>query len=315
MVDSSLIQKKILHAGKQYKPIQSGTKVHFHFVTKRCDDQTILDDSRKMGKPMELILGKKFKLEVWEAIIQTMSLNEVSQFTVDKSLVASYPFVSKTLRDSFKPKEHRNHHCCGVTLQTEGIGYDDLNHLMRVPCDLEFVMELLSVEDEYKRESWQLSEEEKADSVPRLREQGNELFRKGLCQEASEKYSEAIGMLEHLMLKEKPGDQEWNVLNAQKLPLLLNFAQCRLNQGEYYAVIEHCSTVLESEPDSVKALFRRGKAHIGAWNPNEARKDLQRVAQLQPNLAQAVAADLKKIDEEERKRDAQDKAKFAGKLF
>lgn len=47
-----------------------------------------MDDSRKLGdgKPMELVLGKKFKLEVWEVIVQKMALNEVAQFTVDKSV-------------------------------------------------------------------------------------------------------------------------------------------------------------------------------------------------------------------------------------
>lgn len=38
------------------------------------------------GKPIDLVLGKKFKLEVWEAIVQKMALNEVAQFTVDKSV-------------------------------------------------------------------------------------------------------------------------------------------------------------------------------------------------------------------------------------
>jgi len=35
---------------------------------------------------MELVLGKKFKLEVWEVIVQKMSLNEVAKFTVHKSV-------------------------------------------------------------------------------------------------------------------------------------------------------------------------------------------------------------------------------------
>lgn len=35
---------------------------------------------------MELVLGKSFKLEVWESIVQMMSLNEVALFTVDKSV-------------------------------------------------------------------------------------------------------------------------------------------------------------------------------------------------------------------------------------
>lgn len=35
---------------------------------------------------MELIIGKKFKFEVWEAIVKKMSLNEVAKFRVDKSV-------------------------------------------------------------------------------------------------------------------------------------------------------------------------------------------------------------------------------------
>jgi AH receptor-interacting protein len=61
--------------------------VFFHFTTRKCDeDNTLIDDSRNMGKPMELVLGKKFKLEVWEAIVQTMNLQEVASFKIDKSV-------------------------------------------------------------------------------------------------------------------------------------------------------------------------------------------------------------------------------------
>lgn len=35
---------------------------------------------------MELIIGKKFKFEVWEAIVKKMSLNEVAKFRVNKSV-------------------------------------------------------------------------------------------------------------------------------------------------------------------------------------------------------------------------------------
>ena len=35
----------------------------FHFTT-HTTDGTLLDDSRKWDKPMEIIMGKKFKLEV-----------------------------------------------------------------------------------------------------------------------------------------------------------------------------------------------------------------------------------------------------------
>ena len=67
------IQKKVLHAGRGEVPqFKHGTKVTFHFVSKRLDDRTQLDDSRKWTKPMELIFGKKFKLESWEMSLETM---------------------------------------------------------------------------------------------------------------------------------------------------------------------------------------------------------------------------------------------------
>lgn len=60
-------------------------QVVFHYRTSQCDG-TVLDDSRTMGgcsKPMELILGKKFKLAVWEAVIITMREGEIAEFTCD----------------------------------------------------------------------------------------------------------------------------------------------------------------------------------------------------------------------------------------
>lgn len=61
-------------------------QVKFHFQTRRANDVRIIDDSKKINKPMELVLGKKFKLEVWEVMVQKMSLNEVAKFTVHKSV-------------------------------------------------------------------------------------------------------------------------------------------------------------------------------------------------------------------------------------
>lgn len=59
----------------------------FHFKTTKCDaNKTLIDDSRTLGNPMELVLGKQFKLEVWEAIVQQMSLKEVATFACEKSV-------------------------------------------------------------------------------------------------------------------------------------------------------------------------------------------------------------------------------------
>lgn len=152
---------------------------------------------------MELVIGKKFKLEVWEAAIKTMALNEVASFVVDKSLVQSYPFVAKTLRDVRDPKKKENHksHCCAATFENHGVGYDDLNSLIKNPTDLEFILELTEVETSYEKESWQMDEDEKLKKIPELKSEGNDLYHKQEYKKAAEKYALAIGMLEQLMLK------------------------------------------------------------------------------------------------------------------
>lgn len=66
----------------------------FHYRTSLCDGK-VLDDSRTMGgrsKPMELILGKKFKLAVWERVVITMKRGEVAEFTCDDKVSEPPPW-------------------------------------------------------------------------------------------------------------------------------------------------------------------------------------------------------------------------------
>jgi len=324
---SKPIQKKILHSGRGEVPrFKHGTKVKFHFVAKRLDsDRTLLDDSRKWEKPMELIFGKKFKLESWELSLETMRINEVSSFITKKIYTHSYPIVAKTLRDTYNTKKsghngaHKvgGHMCAMMTMQAEGgLGYDDLNLLMREPEDLEFIMELLSVEqpEDYEKEAWQMDADEKLHSIPQLKDEGNRLFRSNQLAAATDQYGDAIGRLEQLMLREKPQEKEWIDLLEMKIPLLLNFSQCKLIAKDYYPVIEHCSEVLEHYPDNVKALFRRAKGHVGVWNPQEAKADFERVAVLDPSLATTCEKEIRAVEELEKKKNEEDKKKLT-KLF
>lgn len=322
------IQKKLIHAGRgEFPKFIDGTKVTFHFVARRLDDdKTVLDDSRKWSKPMELIFGKKFKLESWEMSIKTMKVGEVASFMTKRVYTHSYPLVAKTLRDNFLPKKaghehkegkHKAHMCGMMAMQAEGgLGYDDLNQLMKGPEDLEFIIELLDVEqpEDYEKEAWQMDAGEKMASVPQLKAEGNKLFGEKNYTEAGAKYRDALGRLEQLMLREKPGEPEWEQLLQMKIPLLLNFAQCKLSLGEYYAVIEHCTEVLEHRPDTVKALYRRAKAHVGAWNPTEAKKDFEAVMVLDTSLVTSCRKEISDIEAMEKIKDQEDKEKMT-KLF
>ena len=83
------------------------------------------------------------------------------------------------------------------------LGYDDLNNLMEKPSDLVFTMELLSFDppESYKKEPWQMDETEKMDALPKLREDGNHFYKENNISEASKMYSQALGILEQLLLK------------------------------------------------------------------------------------------------------------------
>ena len=81
----------------------------------------MIDDSKKSAKPMELIIGKQFKLVLWEEWLKNMRINEVSQIIAPKELCDSYPFVSKCYRkfcqknnDNSKEEEIQSRHCCGI---------------------------------------------------------------------------------------------------------------------------------------------------------------------------------------------------------
>ncbi|XP_061074138.1 aryl-hydrocarbon-interacting protein-like 1 isoform X5 [Conger conger] len=79
------VRKTILHGGSSEMPrFITGTKVTFHFRTQLCDDErTVLDDSKKVGVPMEVVIGNMFKLEVWETLLTSMRIGEVAEFWCD----------------------------------------------------------------------------------------------------------------------------------------------------------------------------------------------------------------------------------------
>ncbi|XP_023941417.2 AH receptor-interacting protein [Bicyclus anynana] len=299
MNNTTPIIKNTICAGRKYVPIVDGCRVHFNFQTWKLqgNQRILLDDNRKMGKktPMILVLGHKFMLRVWEDIVKMMSVGEIAGFKVTQELVFNYPFVSKKLRDNGNDVKDR--HSCTMKLHTEGLGYHDLDEYMSNPCDLEFIIEMLKVEQphEFEKEMWQYPTEELLDLVPRLKEKGNKLYAQKLYDKAEKAYYEAISICEKLQNSERKCDPEWISLNQIKLPILLNYVQCQLIKGEYYSVIVHCNTILEHDKDNEKALYRRGKAHIGAWNPSAAEEDFQRLKAINPSLSAVADKELENL--------------------
>ena len=84
---------------------------------------------------------------------------------------------------------------------------------------------------------------------------------------------------------------------------------------EYYSVIEHAGTILEFQPNNLKALFRRGKAHKALFNINEAKDDFNRLISLDDKMRQSCLNELNEFEKEIKIKNENDKLKFKGKLF
>jgi len=301
--------KRVLYPGKGDLPdLVDGCKIIFHYRVELCDeDRTCIDDSKKpypngYGQPMELILGKKFKLPVWETCLRTMRVEEVSSFLLMPKDLVDYPFVSQHLRDFSKKaihpnEEHVHHGCMGMTAARGGLGYPHLDAWLKNPAPLMFTFDVLKIlwPNDYEHESWTLNSEQKLASVPQLREEGNDLFRNGRVVEAYGRYCEALSRLDTLLLNEKPGEPEWVDLDQQKIPIYLNLAQCKLRLNEFYPAIEAACEVLKRDPDNVKGLYRRAKAHTGAWNFDLARADYDRVKMLDASMMKVVDKELEQM--------------------
>nr|XP_057939702.1 AH receptor-interacting protein [Doryrhamphus excisus] len=315
------ISKKLISPGKgQLSTFSDGTKVVFHYRTSLCDG-TVLDDSKTMGlcsKPMELILGKKFKLAVWERVLITMRQGEIAEFTCDNKHTALYPLVSQSLRNISVGKDplEGQRHCCGVAQihSHHSLGHKDLDHLQANPQPLVFTIEVLEVHPpgSFQLEVWAMTDEEKLEHVPHIHEEGNTLFKQGRIKEATEKYYNGIACLKNLQMKEQPGDTSWIKLDHMITPLLLNYCQCKLLQGQYYEVIEHCSSLTFKYEDNVKAYYKRAKAHAAVWNEAEARADFAKVLKLDPSLGPSVAKELRTMEERIRSKEKEEKGRYKG---
>uniref|UniRef100_A0A4W5QDJ0 Aryl hydrocarbon receptor interacting protein like 2 n=1 Tax=Hucho hucho TaxID=62062 RepID=A0A4W5QDJ0_9TELE len=312
------VKKKILAGGNGPMPhFPPGTKLVFHFQTLLDNfERTVIDDSRKAKAPMEIFVGKMFKMEVWETLLTSMRIGEVAEFWCDAVHTGLYPIVSKGMRliaQGKDPLEGQRHTCgMGNMFHYNTTGWPELDELMRTPQALIFIMELIQVGDpfSYKRESWIMDKDEKMKEVPSLHLQGNALVRQGRFREAAKKYQEAVVLLRIVLSKEMPGDEDYIAVDRLITPLVLNYCQCMLELEEYYEVLEHTSDLIHKHKDCVKAYYKRAKAHAAVWNEKEAKRDFNMVANLDITLAPLVHKELRFLADRLKEKYWEEKEKY-----
>ncbi|GMF17560.1 unnamed protein product [Phytophthora fragariaefolia] len=103
-----------------------------------------------------------------------------------------------------------------------------------------------------------LKKPERMRMVVKNKEEGNELFRDGNHKHAAARYVKALTHASKFFDLTEADKEE---VNAVKLSLYLNLAQCYLKMESYGKAVSNCNEALVLDPKSVKALYRRAVAY------------------------------------------------------
>jgi len=149
---------------------------------------------------------------------------------------------------------------------------------------------------------------EKIEVAKRKKEEGNDFYKIGKFQKAIKKYKKAARFFEN---DAGLTEEQKKTAETVKVPCYLNTAICKLKVGDYQDALKNCEDVLKTQPDNVKALFRKGQALncLDVWD--EATKILTRTLELDPQNGDAKK-ELAKIKQKRAQQDQKDKKIYAG---
>ncbi|XP_030003675.1 sperm-associated antigen 1A [Sphaeramia orbicularis] len=102
-----------------------------------------------------------------------------------------------------------------------------------------------------------------------LKQEGNDLVKKGQFQEALEKYTQSL------------------TIKPNECAVFTNRAICFLRLNRFAEAKQDCDSALQLEPSNKKAFYRRALAYKGLKDYLSASSDLQEVLQLDPNVREA----------------------------
>nr|XP_004611612.1 unnamed protein product [Sorex araneus] len=134
----------------------------------------------------------------------------------------------------------------------------------------------------------------------RLKEQGNEQFRKADYLEAENSYSQALQTCPCCF------QQERSVLFS-------NRAAARMKQDKKEAAISDCSKAIQLNPSYIRAILRRAELYEKADKLDEALEDYKAVLERDPSVAQAREACMR-LPRQIEERNERLKEEMLGKL-
>ncbi|XP_026099323.1 peptidyl-prolyl cis-trans isomerase FKBP8-like [Carassius auratus] len=157
--------------------------------------------------------------------------------------------------------------------------------------DLILEVQLLSADDAPDLELMPPSE--RISLANRKRERGNVHYQRADYAFAINSYGIALQITEATFRVDISQQEEEELLDM-KVKCLNNMAAAQLKLDHYEAALRSCVSVLEHQPDNVKALFRKGKVLALQGEFAEAIQTLKRALKLEPSN-KTIHAELSKL--------------------
>ena len=143
-----------------------------------------------------------------------------------------------------------------------------------------YYVHLLSLER--GKDVWKLSNQERVELAKHHKILGTDIFKAGDIKAAAVHYSKALKYLIPVKVDDTLQEGFHKDILTLKNITLLNLAACQLKfkQDDYAA--QNCSKVLQTEPENIKALYRRGLALTNMNDFDKAKQDLVKARKLEP---------------------------------
>jgi DnaJ family protein C protein 7 len=122
-------------------------------------------------------------------------------------------------------------------------------------------------------------------AVERAKVEGNELFGKRQFSDAAAAYGTALAKCDEAaeFFKTLDNASSAKALRQNRAPLYANRAACQLELRQYDAATDDCTKALELDPEYVKAMLRRAKAHMAMSRYQDAVYDYEAANKLAPS--------------------------------
>lgn len=221
-----------------------GDRIEAHYVGTLQSTGAEFDSSRKRAGAFTFTLGENGVIKGWEIGFAQMRKGEKAVLTI---------------RGDY--------------------GYGDRGSPPTIPgkATLVFEVELLKFGPKPK-EKWEMSPEELLVEAKKLKELGNEGFKKGDMGAACEAFEEALTYTKEMSSTTEDGVAK----ECKELENLLrtNAAQAYINAKDFPKAISMASAVLKEDPTYLKALLRRATAYSAYGMTGEASADLKKCQEL-----------------------------------